>query len=191
MEKKPEFGLVLLDQGTRELRPCLTGNKWSYGNMVPAWLERGGPRPGYHRVSTFTTVLNAGSGDRIRPAVGEDFSGHTEESGTTGSLGVWGRGASNSLVPSGGPSLHVAMGCVALALITPWLRRVAFPFFFSYFLERGGLAMGWSLPNAAAHSSTRAPYFGSFAKLPLVPRCHVRVKEEEEIHYVHTANKGL
>ncbi len=66
------------------------------------------PRPGYHRVSV--TVLNAGSGDRIRPAVGEDFSGHTEESGTTGSLGVWGRGASDSLVPSGGPSLYVAVG---------------------------------------------------------------------------------
>ncbi len=24
--------------------------------------------------------------------------------------GVWGRGASNSLVPSGGPSLHIAVG---------------------------------------------------------------------------------
>ena len=42
--------------------------------------------------------------------MGEDFSGHTEESGTTGSLGVWGRGASNSLVPSGGPSPYVAVG---------------------------------------------------------------------------------
>ncbi len=50
------------------------------------------------------------TGDRIRPVVGEDFSGHTEESGTTGSLGVWGRGASDSSVPSGGPSLYVAVG---------------------------------------------------------------------------------
>ncbi len=61
--------------------------------------------PGLH-----VTVLNAGSGDQIQPAVGEDFLGRTEESGTTGSLRVWGRGASNSLVPSGGPSLHVAVG---------------------------------------------------------------------------------
>ncbi len=68
-------------------------------------------------------MLNAGSGDRIRPAVGENFSGHTDESGTTGSLGVWGRGASNSLVPSGGPSLHVAVGmrgsCLNHALAAP------------------------------------------------------------------------
>ncbi len=60
------------------------------------------------------SVLNAGSGDRIRPAVGEDFSGHAEESGTTGSLGVWGRGASNSLVPSGGPSVRIAVGAAWL-----------------------------------------------------------------------------
>ncbi len=28
----------------------------------------------------------------------------------TGSLGVWGRGASNSSAPSGGPSLYIAVG---------------------------------------------------------------------------------
>ncbi len=50
---------------------------------------------------------------RILPAVGEDFSSHTEESGITGFLGVWGRGvrgASNSLEPSSGPSPYVAVG---------------------------------------------------------------------------------
>ncbi len=73
------------------------------------------------------------AGDQIRPAVGEDFLGHTEESATTGSLGVWGRGASNSLVPSGGPS-RCRGGYVALALITPWLRQVAFPYFLFFIL---------------------------------------------------------
>ena len=100
----------------------------------------GGPPPriplGQH-----VTVLNAGSGDQIQPAVGEDFSAHTEESGTTGFLGVWGRGASNSLVPSGGPSLYVAVrGCEALAFITPWLRQVAFPIFFF----KAGVTLGGS-----------------------------------------------
>ncbi len=49
------------------------------------------PRPGYHRVGCH--ALNAGSGDQIRPAVGDDFSGQSGASGTTGSLqgiGPWG-----------------------------------------------------------------------------------------------------
>ncbi len=90
--------------------------------------------PGEH-----VTELNAGPGDRIRPAVGEDFSGHTEESGTTGSLGVWGRGASNSLVPSGGPRLHVAVGvrgsCLNHALAAPGCVPIFFFFWVKCFLS--------------------------------------------------------
>ncbi len=58
--------------------------------------------------------------DGMTRDVGDFFRlGHTAGSDTTGSLTVWGRGASDGLVPSGGPSLYVAVIAVGDACITP------------------------------------------------------------------------
>ncbi len=75
-------------------------------------------------------------------------------------LGVWDHGASGSLVPPHGPSLHVAEGN---ALIMPWLRQAAFPFLFLFFpcCRWGAAGFGFMSAGAAAAGRQAARPFAA------------------------------
>ncbi len=94
------------------LAPTTSQGKTTLGRLKLGWP----PRPGTTGLARTEgpTVLNAGSGNRIRSLAlaGEEFSGHTEESGNTGSLGVLGRRASDSSAAEYFPVVRVLMACL-------------------------------------------------------------------------------